>query len=149
MWNKIRTNFSDSPRYFEVNVDEVTLKKVLLHSVATALARSVFPVPGGPTRSTPFQGLRIPWTQKKKENINRWPKVRKKDHQKLPWKNQGQYLATLQPPAAKTWLLAVRQSSSTRCSVSFAALPFQSSRLGIAAKSKTIHIWTIINNSLN
>ena len=60
MWNRIRTSFSDSPLNFDVSVEEVTLKNVLLHSVATALASNVLPVPGGPTRSTPFHGLRIP-----------------------------------------------------------------------------------------
>ena len=55
-----RTSFSDSPRYFDDNVEEETLKNVVPHSVATALANMVFPVPGGPTISTPFQGLRIP-----------------------------------------------------------------------------------------
>lgn len=34
-------------------MDEETLKKVVLHSVATALASRVFPVPGGPTIRTP------------------------------------------------------------------------------------------------
>lgn len=41
-------------------MDEETLKKVVLHSVATALAKRVFPVPGGPTISTP--------SSKKKKN---------------------------------------------------------------------------------
>lgn len=58
--NRSLTSFSDSPLYLEVNVDEDTLKKVVLHSVATAFASIVFPVPGGPTINTPFQGLRIP-----------------------------------------------------------------------------------------
>lgn len=58
--NKSRTNFSDSPLYLEVRVDEETLKKVVPHSVATALASIVFPVPGGPTIRTPFHGLRMP-----------------------------------------------------------------------------------------
>lgn len=58
--NSKRTIFSDSPRYFDVNVEEDTLKKVVPHSVATAFANIVFPVPGGPTMSTPFHGLRIP-----------------------------------------------------------------------------------------
>ena len=65
--NRIRTNFSDSPLYFEVRVDELTLKNVVPHSVATALANIVFPVPGGPTINTPLQGLRIPL---KKSGIN-------------------------------------------------------------------------------
>ena len=49
----ILISFSDSPRYLEVRVEEETLKNVVPHSVATALARRVFPVPGGPTISTP------------------------------------------------------------------------------------------------
>lgn len=60
VWKRIRTSFSDSPLNFDVSVEEVTLKKVLLHSVATALANNVLPVPGGPTKRTPFHGLRIP-----------------------------------------------------------------------------------------
>ena len=39
--------------YLEASVDEETLKKVVLHSVATALASMVFPVPGGPNIRTP------------------------------------------------------------------------------------------------
>ena len=35
----------DSPLYFEVRDDEETLKNVVLHSVATAFASIVFPVP--------------------------------------------------------------------------------------------------------
>lgn len=49
-----RTSFSDSPLYLEVRLEEDTLKKVVPHSVATALASSVLPVPGGPTISTPW-----------------------------------------------------------------------------------------------
>jgi len=62
--NKSLTSFSDSPLYLEVSVDEDTLKKVVLHSVATAFASIVFPVPGGPTINTPFQGRRIPFINK-------------------------------------------------------------------------------------
>ena len=47
------TSFSDSPRYFDVSVDEDTLKNVVPHSVATAFANIVLPVPGGPTIHTP------------------------------------------------------------------------------------------------
>jgi len=36
------------------------LKKVDLDSVATALASIVLPVPGGPNKSTPFQGSSNP-----------------------------------------------------------------------------------------
>ena len=56
-----RTNCSDSPRYLEASVEDDTLKNVVPHSVATALANNVFPVPGGPTINTPFHGLLIPW----------------------------------------------------------------------------------------
>lgn len=56
-----RTNFSDSPRYFEVSEALDTLKNVVLHSFATALAKSVLPVPGGPNIQIPRQGRRIPW----------------------------------------------------------------------------------------
>jgi len=35
-------------------------KKVESASVATALARNDFPVPGGPYNNIPFQGLRFP-----------------------------------------------------------------------------------------
>lgn len=40
------------------------LKKVVLHSVATALARRVLPVPGGPCKRIPRQGRRIPVKRK-------------------------------------------------------------------------------------
>lgn len=43
--NNKRTNFSLSPRYFEVSVLDDTLKNVVPHSVATALANIVLPVP--------------------------------------------------------------------------------------------------------
>jgi len=52
--NSRRTSFSDSPLYLEVRVEEDTLKKVVPHSVATALANMVLPVPGGPTINTPW-----------------------------------------------------------------------------------------------
>ena len=39
------TSFSDSPLYLDVKVEEDTLKKVVPHSVATAFANIVFPVP--------------------------------------------------------------------------------------------------------
>jgi hypothetical protein len=58
--NRMRTSFSLSPRYLELRVEADTLKKVVWHSVATALASIVLPVPGGPNISTPFQGRRIP-----------------------------------------------------------------------------------------
>lgn len=39
--------------YLDASVEEDTLKKVVLHSVATALASMVLPVPGGPNINTP------------------------------------------------------------------------------------------------
>lgn len=36
------------------------LKNVVLHCVATDLANIVLPVPGGPNKSTPLQGSKIP-----------------------------------------------------------------------------------------
>ena len=42
-------------------MDDDTLKNVVPHSVATALANNVFPVPGGPTINTPFHGRLMPW----------------------------------------------------------------------------------------
>ena len=36
------------------------LKKVVRHSVATAFASIVFPVPGGPNNKIPFHGSSIP-----------------------------------------------------------------------------------------
>jgi hypothetical protein len=41
-------------------VEADILKKVVRHSVATALASIVLPVPGGPKRRSPFQGCNIP-----------------------------------------------------------------------------------------
>ena len=56
----VLTIFSESPLHLEASVDEVSEKKEVPHSVATALAKSVLPVPGGPNMSTPFQGRRMP-----------------------------------------------------------------------------------------
>jgi len=50
-----RTIFSDSPRYLLPSVEAETLKKVVAHSVATALASMVFPVPGGPKSNIPWE----------------------------------------------------------------------------------------------
>ena len=41
------TSFSESPLHLLTMEDAEMLKKVVLHSVATALASRVFPVPGG------------------------------------------------------------------------------------------------------
>ena len=68
------TNFSDSPLHLDAKLETETLKKVVCpfyniyiyiyiymrHTVARALASMVFPVPGGPNMSTPFQGALIP-----------------------------------------------------------------------------------------
>ena len=64
-WNRAisksrRTMRSESPRHLEASVDDVIEKKAVPHSVATAFASKVFPVPGGPNMSTPFHGRRIP-----------------------------------------------------------------------------------------
>ena len=40
--------------YLDPSVAADTLKKVVLHSVATALASMVLPVPGGPNMRTPY-----------------------------------------------------------------------------------------------
>jgi len=46
--NKALINFSLSPTYLLIKSDEETEKKVPSASVAQALAKNVFPVPGGP-----------------------------------------------------------------------------------------------------
>lgn len=51
--NNSRTSFSDSPRYLEDRLDDAILKNAVPHSVATALASNVLPVPGGPIIATP------------------------------------------------------------------------------------------------
>jgi hypothetical protein len=58
--NKAFTSFSPSPTYFDVNVAALMLKKVALHSDATALASNVFPLPGGPNKSNPLAGALNP-----------------------------------------------------------------------------------------
>ena len=52
-------SFSLSPRHLEMMEEEEMLKKVVPHSVATALASSVFPVPGGPYRRMPCSHGRL------------------------------------------------------------------------------------------
>lgn len=54
-------SFSESPRHLLTIVDALMLKNVVRHSVATALASIVLPVPGGPNSKMPFHGSRIPW----------------------------------------------------------------------------------------
>ena len=58
--NKALISFSPSPRYLLVTFAAVTEKKAKPDSNATALASSVFPVPGGPNNSTPLGGDRSP-----------------------------------------------------------------------------------------
>jgi len=51
------SNFSDSPRHFDVNVAELQLKKVMLSVLdATAFANIDLPVPGGPKKQDT-----LPW----------------------------------------------------------------------------------------
>lgn len=54
--NKVLINFSLSPIYFDTRVLALMLKKVDLHSVATAFASRVLPLPGGPYKRMPFVG---------------------------------------------------------------------------------------------
>eukprot|EP00962_Isochrysis_galbana_P006268 scaffold1691_cov107-Isochrysis_galbana.AAC.16 len=49
-----------APRYLERSEAEETLKKVHRPCAATAFASNVLPVPGGPNRSTPRHGSRMP-----------------------------------------------------------------------------------------
>ena len=46
--NSYLISFSDSPIHFDTRSEELIEKKVPSHSVAHALARNDFPVPGGP-----------------------------------------------------------------------------------------------------
>eukprot|EP00128_Syssomonas_multiformis_P005518 Colp12_sorted_trinity150504_noHs@13050 len=56
----VRTSFSESPLHLLTTEAAEMLKNVVLHSLATALASSVLPVPGGPYKRRPFQGARMP-----------------------------------------------------------------------------------------
>lgn len=59
--NGLGSHFSLSPNHLDTRSEEEMEKKVeLLASVATALARYDFPVPGGPKRRIPRQGVRFP-----------------------------------------------------------------------------------------
>lgn len=56
-----KSHFSLSPNHLDTRSEEEMEKKVeLLASVATALARYDFPVPGGPNRRMPLHGVRFP-----------------------------------------------------------------------------------------
>ena len=52
--NRSRTRDAPTPTYISTNADPDSEKNGTLASPATALASSVLPVPGGPTRSAPF-----------------------------------------------------------------------------------------------
>mmetsp|Transcript_13671 Transcript_13671/g.32959 ORF Transcript_13671/g.32959 Transcript_13671/m.32959 type:complete len:257 (+) Transcript_13671:881-1651(+) len=54
------TSFSLSPIHLDTRSEELILKKVESASVATALARKDFPVPGGPYSKKPDHALRFP-----------------------------------------------------------------------------------------
>jgi len=59
--NRYLTVFSASPTYLLIMSLLLTLKKVLPSIYeAHAFAKNVFPVPGGPYKRIPFQGLRDP-----------------------------------------------------------------------------------------
>lgn len=56
-----RTYFSLSPSHLDTRSEEEMEKKVeLLASVATALAKYDFPVPGGPKSKIPLHGVLFP-----------------------------------------------------------------------------------------
>ena len=48
------TRLAPTPTNISMKLDPLTEKKGTLASPATAFAKRVFPVPGGPTKSTPF-----------------------------------------------------------------------------------------------
>lgn len=54
-WNTRRTFASDSPMYMLSSSGPLTEKKFREQDVATALARSVLPVPGGPYKRIPVE----------------------------------------------------------------------------------------------
>lgn len=58
---RVLMSYSLSPTHFDIKVLADILKNVDLHSVATALASRVFPLPGGPYSKMPFVGSLIPW----------------------------------------------------------------------------------------
>ena len=63
------THFSLSPSHLDMRSEEETEKKVeLLASVATALAKYDFPVPGGPNSKMPLHGVRLPETDIQRSN---------------------------------------------------------------------------------
>jgi len=55
--NISRTTRALSPMYLSTIAEETTLRKLVWSVAATARAKRVFPVPGGPYSRTPFGGL--------------------------------------------------------------------------------------------
>mmetsp|Transcript_56594 Transcript_56594/g.175982 ORF Transcript_56594/g.175982 Transcript_56594/m.175982 type:complete len:370 (+) Transcript_56594:895-2004(+) len=55
LWKRFRTFRSLSPMYMERSSGPFTLRKCTRHSVATAFANRVLPVPGGPNNRTPLR----------------------------------------------------------------------------------------------
>mmetsp|Transcript_22933 Transcript_22933/g.54284 ORF Transcript_22933/g.54284 Transcript_22933/m.54284 type:complete len:237 (+) Transcript_22933:624-1334(+) len=60
VWNRVLTSFSLSPSHFDVRSALETERKVASDSEATALARKLLPVPGGPYSIIPDHGVRPP-----------------------------------------------------------------------------------------
>jgi hypothetical protein len=58
-WKRSRTRAAPTPTNISTNSDPLMEKKGTAASPATARARSVLPVPGGPTSRTPL-GMRAP-----------------------------------------------------------------------------------------
>ena len=66
----MKTYFSLSPSHLDMRSEEDTEKKVeLLASVATALARYDFPVPGGPNSRMPLHGVRFPGNAERRSTV--------------------------------------------------------------------------------
>lgn len=65
------TYFSLSPSHLDMRSEEETEKKVeLFASVATALARYDFPVPGGPNSRMPLHGVRLPENTERRRHVD-------------------------------------------------------------------------------
>ena len=63
-WNRSRTRLAPTPTNISMKSEPVTDRKPTPASPATARAKSVLPVPGGPTRRIPF-GTRAPISLKR------------------------------------------------------------------------------------
>lgn len=55
-WHHTQKNLDTNKTTFDVRVEPVMLIKFAPASVASAFAKSVFPVPGGPKSNIPLQG---------------------------------------------------------------------------------------------